>query len=139
MPNHHIEVQMIPVLLYIACQGDNTQPKPIEKSATSTIPIEKITFTKERLRPSDHVLCVDTNNDGVDESLFLHDGQLHTSWIPRPYQVVFRLGYEMSPVWIATGFSKSIAMHRCRSITIPNPRNIGQKRSAQSNHRPQSN
>ena len=64
MPNHHIEVQMIPVLLYIACQGDNTQPKPIEKSATSTIPIEKITFTKERLRPSDHVLCVDTNNDG---------------------------------------------------------------------------
>ena len=98
---------MILAVLYIACQGDNTQPKPTEKTPTSGISIEKVEFTKERLRPSDHVLCVDTDNDGVDEALFLKDGQLHTELDSTPItggvQAWVR---DESSIWIATGFSK---------------------------------
>lgn len=98
---------MIIALLYIACQGDTPQPNSTENTAISIATTQDIKFTKERLRPSDHVLCVDTDNDGVDEGLFFHDGQLHTELssieISGGVQDWVR---DESSIWIATGFSK---------------------------------
>ena len=98
---------MILVVLYIACQGENTQPKPIEKVPSQDEITEKIMFTKERLRPSQHVLCVDTDKDGIDEGLFIHDGQLHTELDSTPISGgVQDWVRDESSIWIATGFSK---------------------------------
>lgn len=107
---------MIIALFYIACQGESTQPKASEKVSTTPEMAEKVKFTKERLRPSEYVLCVDTNNDGIDESLFVNDGKLHTELTSVPIeggvQTWFR---EANQLWIATGFSKD---HRDAPMTV---------------------
>ena len=98
---------MIPVVLYIACQGDNTQPTQSEKATAQVFTSEKVKFTKERLRPSQHVLCVDTDKNGIDEGLFIHNGQLHTELNSHPIGGgVQDWVRDESSIWIATGFSK---------------------------------
>lgn len=98
---------MISVLLYISCQGNNTQPTQTEKEVTKILVTEKVKFTKERLRPSQHVLCVDTDKNGVDESLFIHNGQLHTELASQAIEGgVQEWARDESSIWIATGFSK---------------------------------
>ena len=98
---------MILVVLYIACQGENTQPTQTEKPTVQVSSTEKITFTKERLRPSQHVLCVDTDKNGVDEGLFVYNGQLHTELSSHPINGgVQEWVRDESNIWIATGFSK---------------------------------
>jgi len=107
---------MIFALFYIACQSESTQPNTSENATSQQTMTEKVTFTKERLRPSEYVLCVDTNGDGVDESLFINDGKLHTELDSVPMvggvQTWFR---EDSQLWIATGFSKN---HRDAPMTV---------------------
>ena len=98
---------MILVVLYIACQGENTQPTQTEKPTVQVLTTEKIRFTKERLRPSQHVLCVDTDKNGVDEGLFVYNGQLHTELSSHPINGgVQEWVRDESNIWIATGFSK---------------------------------
>ena len=98
---------MILVVLYIACQGDNTQPTRTEKATAQVLVTEKIKFTKERLRPSQHVLCVDTDKNGIDEGLFIHNGQLHTELESHMMNGgVQDWVRDESSIWIATGFSK---------------------------------
>lgn len=63
---------MILLSILIACQGDSAQPHQEEK-----VPIA---FTAKRieLQEADKVACVDLDNDGNDEHIFIRKGNLHT-------------------------------------------------------------
>ncbi len=98
---------MIFLTVYIACQPEKTQPSSDEKSTTIHLEQTSVIEEAEKLRPSDKVLCVDSNGDGEDELYFIQDGTLFTESTEYPLnghlQTWTRDGQAL---WLATGFGK---------------------------------
>lgn len=94
---------MIFLQFYIACQGDATQPRNTEKQTTSAV----VTFEQQKLRSADKVLCVDSDENGTDEILFVTGNILYTPnsehTLDGGLQTWFREGNQL---WLGTGFSK---------------------------------